>query len=146
MLATVDGTITDEKQGEQYDYLFWEAKADLDKSELPDKGWVVAQSNLEEWFKEYLPKLGLNQKEKEQFMEYWLDRLQGRNYYEMKLLSSSFLAEHAKLTINPSPDTLIRIIFHFTPMDEYKALDAPAIETPERKGFVVLEWGGILSE
>lgn len=79
-------------------------------------------------------------------MEYWLDRLQGRNYYEMKLLSSSFLAEHVKLTINPSLDTLIRIIFYFTPLDEYQALDAPTIETPERNGFVVLEWGGILSE
>ena len=38
-------------------------------------------------------------------MEYWLDRLQWRGYYELKLLSSSFLAEHAKLTITPSPDT-----------------------------------------
>jgi hypothetical protein len=164
VLAKADGTITDESQGEQgkhYDYLFWEAKPK--KLELPDKGWIVARKDLEEWFNEYLPKLGLNKKEKEQFMEYWLERLQGKNYYELKLLDRAFLEEHAKLTITPSPDTLIRVIFCFTPLDEYKpdeykpdghktdadgykALEPPLIETPERKGFVSLEWGGILSE
>ncbi len=102
---------------------------------------VVAQKDLENWFNEYLPKLGLNKKEKEQFMEYWLERLQGQNYYEMKLLSRKFLEEHAKLTILPSPDTVIRVIFYFTPMDEYKTVKAPVIQTPEQKGFVVLEWG-----
>jgi len=164
VLATPDGTITDESQGKQckeYDYLFWEAKPK--KLELPDKGWIVACKDLEEWFNEYLPKLGLNKKEKEQFMEYWLERLQGKNYYELKLLDRAFLEEHAKLTISPSPDTLIRIIFCFTPLDEYKAdeykadehktnadghktLEPPLIKTPDRKGFVALEWGGILNE
>ncbi|MEW6380314.1 MAG: hypothetical protein AB1611_12005 [bacterium] len=146
VLATADGTITDEKQGKHYDYLFWEANTDLNALELPDEGWVVARPDLEAWFNKYLPKLGLNRKEKEQFMEYWLDQLQGSSYYEMKLLSSSFLAEHARLTITPAPDTLIRVIFHFTPLNEYRELAAPAIETPDRKGFVVLEWGGILRE
>lgn len=153
VLAKPDGTITDESLGKQYDYLFWEAKPK--KLELPDKGWVVARKDLEEWFNEYLPKLGLNKKEKEQFMEYWLERLQGKNYYELKLLNRAFLDKYAKLTITPSPDTLIRVIFCFTPLDEHKtddyktddkALEPPLIKTPERKGFVALEWGGIFNE
>ncbi|MEW5804242.1 MAG: hypothetical protein AB1847_19275 [bacterium] len=143
VFATADGTITTD-EGKQYDYLFWEARPN--KLELPDRGWIVAQTDLKEWFEEHLPELGLNKKESEQFMEYWLDRLKGRGYYEIKLLSSSFLAKYAKLTITPSPDTLIRVIFHFTPLDEHKALEAPVIEAPERKGFVALEWGGILGE
>ncbi|MEW5804359.1 MAG: hypothetical protein AB1847_19870 [bacterium] len=142
VLAKADGTITDESQGKQYGYLFWEAQ--LNGLELPDKGWVIAQEDLKEWFSEYLPKLGLNIREKEQFMEYWLERLQGSGFYELKLLSHEFLDEYAKLTITPAPDTLIRVIFHFTPLNEYKLLDAPVMKTPERKGFVVLEWGGIL--
>jgi len=150
VLAKADGTITDESQEKQYDYLFWEAKPNS-ALDLPDKGWIVARKDLEEWFNEYLPELGLNKKEKEQFMEYWLEMLQGKDYYELKLLSRAFLEEHAKLTITPSPDTLIRVIFHFTPLDKYEAdkyktLKPPLIKTPERKGFVALEWGGILSK
>jgi hypothetical protein len=30
--------------------------------------------------------------------------------------------------------------------DEYKIMEAPVIETPKRKGFFVLEWGGIPGE
>ena len=81
-------------------------------------------------------------------MEYWLDRLTDHPYYEVKLLSSEFLAEHATLIITPQPDTLIRVIFFFRPLDEpmdaINALEPPVIDTPAREGFVVLEWGGIL--
>ncbi len=147
VFATKEGIITNEDDGERYDYLFWEA--DPNVVVLPDTGWVVAQGDLEKWFDEYLAKFGLNKKEKTQFMEYWLAQLRGEGYYEIKLLSRAFLDEHAGLIITPQPDTLIRIIFHFRlldePMDESELLAAPVIATPKREGFVVVEWGGILS-
>jgi hypothetical protein len=75
---------------------------------------------------------------------------QGSSVYippnEVKLLDQSFLEANAKLTVSPSPDTVIRVIFHFRPLDENKIMEALVIETPERKGFVVFEWGGILGE
>jgi len=152
VLGTPNGDIFDMRDGyiqdNPYDYLFWEAETDLSKLELPDQGWIVSKGNLEGWFSANLPLLGLNEKEKAQFMEYWLERLSESAYYELKLLSSEFLAEHATLIITPQPDTLIRVIFFFRPldepMDEANALDPPVIDTPKREGFVVLEWGGIL--
>jgi len=146
VLASNDGTITDESQGVQYDYLFWEAEANLSELEPSAEGWVVTREYTKEWFDENLPLFGLNEKEKEQFIEYWVDRLNESNYYEIRLLSIPFLEEHARLTITPTPDTLIRVIFLFTPSDDYAILEAPVIETPPREGFVVLEWGGILMQ
>jgi len=113
---------------------------------LPDNGWVVAQENLKNWFDKNLTKLGLNEREEADFMEYWLDKLSDSGYYEIRLLDQAFLETNAKLAISPSPDTVIRVIFYFTPLNEYKIVEAPVIQTPERKGFVVLEWGGILGE
>jgi len=152
VLGKPNGDIFDMRDGYiqdmPYDYLFWEAETDLSTLELPDEGWIVAKGNLETWFSENLPLLGLNEKEKVQFMEYWLEMLTANSYYEIKLLSSEFLAEHATLIITPQPDTLIRVIFYFRPldepMDEANALEPPVIDTPKREGFVVLEWGGIL--
>jgi hypothetical protein len=125
----------------KYDYLFYEA--DINKIELPEEGWIVEFKELEKWFDEYLPQLGLNSKEKDQFKEYWLKDLKKANYYEIKLLGNNFLEENMKLIISPEPQTLIRLNFYFKPLSEQKKINNPLITTTERKGFTVIEWGGI---
>ena len=124
------------------DYLSYEAS--LRKIELPEEGWVVEKKDLESWFDENLPKLGLNEKEKMQFKEYWLPELSMANFYEIKLLDDQFLKENMDLIVSPQPDTVIRRIFYFKPLAEKIDLKEPTITTPERKGFTVVEWGGIM--
>jgi hypothetical protein len=125
----------------KYDYLFYEA--DLKKIELPNEGWVVEYGNLKTWFDEYLPKLGLNQKEKEQFEEYWMGKLRIANYYDIRILDNKFLSENMDLIINPKPETLLRLNFYFQPLSAKTELTAPEIKEVTRKGFTVVEWGGI---
>ncbi len=134
--VTPDGLIDN-----KYDYLFYEA--DLNKIFLPEEGWIVEFKSLEKWFDEYLPKLGLNAKESEQFKEYWLKNLKNSNYYEIKLLDNKFLEENMKLIITPKPQTLIRLNFYFKPLIEKRTIKNPEIIKPERDGFTVVEWGGI---
>jgi hypothetical protein len=134
--ATPDGLIDN-----KYDYLFYEA--DLKKIELPEEGWIVKFNDLEKWFDKYLPELGLNTKEKQQFKEYWLKSLKKANYYEIKLLDNKFLEENMKLVISPEPQTLIRLDFYFKPLFEMKEINEPVILKKERNGFTVVEWGGI---
>ena len=49
-----------------------------------------------------------------------------------------------KLDVNPKPDTEIRLIFYFKPLDEKIDLPEPVFEKKERKGFTVVEWGGVI--
>jgi len=126
----------------KFDYLFYEAQ--LNKLEFPKDGWIVKYSNLDNWFDQNLPLLGLNQKESIQFKEYWLKELEKSNYYEIKILEKSFLDENMNLIITPKPDTLIRLNFYFKPHSEKIELNKPTIETPKRNGFTVVEWGGLL--
>jgi len=125
----------------KYDYLFYEA--DLNKIELPNEGWIVEYGNLKEWFEEYLPKLGLNKKETEQFEEYWLEKLRKAKYYDIRILGDKFLSENMELLIEPKPETLIRLNFYFKPISSKIELKAPEIREVNRKGFTVVEWGGI---
>ena len=125
----------------KYDYLFYEA--DLNKIELPNEGWIVEFKNLENWFNEYLPKFGLNEKEKNQFKEYWLEKLRIAKYYEIKLLDNKFLSENMDLIINPAPETIVRLNFYFKPLNTKSDIKTPEIKSIERKGFTVIEWGGI---
>ena len=126
----------------KYDYLFYEAQ--LRNIELPEEGWVVKYSEMDKWFDKTLSKLGLNKKEVEQFKEYWLKELKRAKYYEIKLLSDEFLKENMNLLIHPKPETLIRLNFYFTPLNDIVKIKEPKLVTPVRKGFTVVEWGGIV--
>lgn len=128
----------------QYDYLFYEAE--LNKVDIPTNGWVAQYSELNQWFDTNLEKLGLNEKEKNQFKEYWLNELPKANYYEIKLLSQEFLNNNMDLIIEPKPDTEIRINFLFKPLKESYEIENPEIITPIRNGFTVVEWGGVLNK
>lgn len=134
--VTPDGLIDN-----KYDYLFYEAY--LNKIELPDKGWVVAYTELEKWFDEMLPELGLNSKECSQFKEFWLKDLKKSDYYEIRMLDEKFLTENMELIINPKPETLIRLNFYFKPLSSKIDIQAPVINKIKRKGFTVVEWGGL---
>ncbi len=127
----------------KYDYLFYEAQ--LNQIKLPKDGWIVQYQDLDKWFDTNLIKLGLNEKEKNQFKEYWLEELPESNYYEIKLLEDSFLKENMNLIISPQPDTLIRLNFYFKSLKDRIDILEPVITTPERLGFTVVEWGGVLN-
>jgi len=127
----------------KYPYLFYEVE--LDSISLPKEGWIVKTSDLENWFNNNLPKLGLSHKEIKDFKEYWLNELKGYPYYKIRLLSQDFLDENMAVKINPKPDTFIRVIFYFEgTYDNKEKLKEPTIKIPARKGFSVVEWGGIL--
>jgi len=92
----------------------------------------------------HLIKFGLNEKEKNQFKEYWLERLPKTNYYEVKILEEDFLKQNMELLISPEPDTLIRLNFYFKPLEQKINIQEPIINTPQRIGFTVVEWGGMV--
>src|SRR3989338_4641822 len=139
VFATKEGIIEN-----KYDYLFYEAI--LRKIELPSYGWVVGYDDLANWLNVNLIKFGLNEKEKNQFKDYWLKELTKSEYYEIKLFEDSFLKESMNLIISPQPDTLIRLNFNFKPLKEKIEISEPTIITPKRNGFTVVEWGGRLDQ
>ncbi len=126
----------------KYDYLFYEAR--LNKIEPPTTGWIVKSEDLDQWFEINLKKMGLNEKEKEQFKEYWLPRLSEAQYYEIKLFDDSFLKQNMDLLVSPTPDTMIRLEFYFKPLQKEIAIKEPSLITPIRSGFTVVEWGGMV--
>ena len=46
------------------------------------------------------------------------------------------------LIITPFPDTTIRVLMTFKGLNRPINVKEQIIETPERKGFVAVEWGG----
>lgn len=145
VLADEKGNLTNLSDGKKYPYLFWEGAGDV-YYEMPEQGFVVKNENLETFFDGKLAKLGLIQKESNDFKEFWVAKMREtrKPYYLVTFLSRQFIDQLAPLKIDPRPDTIIRVLMDWKGLDKHqKAYEFP-IRTPERKGFTVVEWGGML--
>lgn len=144
--ATPAGQLTELKNGIKtarlYPYLFWEGRGG--HYETPAKGWVVKKEEVEAFLRQKLAQAGLNNKESADFMEFWLPRMQEKPYYFITFMGNSVMNQLAPLTIDPRPDTVIRILMDYTALDEPRAVEPFTIHTPVRRGFTVVEWGGVL--
>lgn len=142
VVAKPNGELTEIKSGKSFPYLFWEGRGGL--YEAPEKGWVVPQSQVEITIDEKLGAYGLNTQEIADFKEFWLPRMQDAPYYFISFLGTSEMNRLAPLTITPKPDTVIRVLMDFKPLQSAITVEGYPIRTLPRKGFTVIEWGGVI--
>ncbi len=92
--------------GQAYPYLFWEGE---DRTEYDmTKGFVVPGSETESFLREKLEFLGLKQKGREEFVQYWLPGMKGSPYNLITFQKEAY-EETAGLYISPKPDSILRI-------------------------------------
>lgn len=138
--ACPDGTLTDQK-GQSYNYLYWEGltKMSYDFSE----GFCVPGSETAEFLEKALSALGLTRKEANEFIVFWLPLMQ-ENPYNIISFQTDTYTDHARLTITPEPDTVIRVFMAYQPSNEEIAMKPQLLTSTERTGFTAVEWGGTL--
>ena len=138
--ATRDGNLTD-KNGRNYYALYWEGLTyNLDNS--IKEGFVVKGEDTIEFLEEKLEKLGLNERESNEFIMYWLPKLQDNKYNYIRFATMDEINEGMPLEITPKPDNIIRVLMVFKPLDSFIEVKEQKIVTPTRNGFTVVEWGG----
>lgn len=142
MLATPEGNLKDIYTNKNYPYLFWEGRGGI--YETPKKGFVITQNKVHTFLIEKLTKLGLNEKERADFIEFWEPKMTGAPYYFVTFLGNISMDKIAPLTVEPKPDTVIRVLMDFTPLAQPISVECYDIKTPIRNGFTVVEWGGVL--
>ena len=136
--ARPDGTLTDER-GQNYNYLYWEGEteAQYDLSH----GFCVRGEDTAAFLEDALSKLGLDRREANEFIVYWLPLMQNNEYNIISFQTDAY-TDSAKLDITPAPDTLIRVFMAWKPSDKYVQIEGQELSAPERRGFTAVEWGG----
>ena len=136
--AAPDGTLTDEA-GQTYNYLYWEgaAQTEYDFSQ----GFCVPGADTAAFLEDALSRLGLTRREANEFIVYWLPRMEPSPYNLIAFQADAY-TDHARLTVTPEPDSLLRVFMAWKPLEA--PMDLPAQEFPafKRTGFTVVEWGG----
>jgi hypothetical protein len=138
--AYPDGKLIDDTDGREYSYIFWEGDQDTSKYDLT-KGFVVKGSDTQSFLQSSLSRLGLTPKEYNEMIVYWLPKMQDNKYNLIHFADSEY-TKNAKLTITPSPDSVLRVFMVTKPLDKYQKVERQELPVFDRKGFSVIEWGG----
>lgn len=135
--VTKDGNIYDYNTKRNYYGLYWEGKDSyqLDMSE----GFVVKGSDTVKFLEEKLAILGLNDYEINEFIIYWIDKMESNNY---NFISFRKQEDMMPITFSKNPDTLIRVMMDFKPLDKKMNVKEQKLTKVTRKGYTIVEWGG----
>lgn len=136
--AAPDGTLTD-ANGQTYNYLYWEGQTNA-RWDLTE-GFCVKGGDTARFLEEALAQLGLNRREANEFIVYWLPLME-QNPYNIISFQTDAYTEAAQLQIAPTPDTLIRVFMAWKAADTFTELPKQELTAPERVGFTAIEWGG----
>ncbi len=141
VIAQPNGDLTDIQTKRSLYALYWEG-VNNDNNETTT-GFIVKGEDTISFLEEKLAVLGLNEREANEFIIYWLPRLESSPY---NLIYFKTIAEQDKnmpLYISPKPDTVIRVMMAFKNLKEPIEVEEQILpETPQRNGFTVVEWGG----
>ena len=133
-----DGNIYDYNTKRNYYGLYWEG---IDNYKLNmDEGFVVKGENSVEFLEEKLEILGLNEYEINEFIVYWIDKLENNEYNFISFRNEKDI--NMPLEFSKEPDTLIRVMMDFKELDKPIKVKEQQLKKVERKGFTIVEWGG----
>ena len=121
---------------------YWEEEKNhyVDFSE----GFYVTKENAIDFLEEKLSIIGLNSKERNEFIMYWLPILEKNDkslvYFELTKERDSY----NKLIINPNPDSILRVAIHIKKVNKKTSIKEEVLTTFNRNGFTAVEWGGVI--
>ena len=132
--AAPDGTLRDES-GQTYNYLYWEGvtQAEYDFS----KGFCVPGGKTASFLEDALSRLGLTRREANEFIVYWLPRMEPSPYNLIAFQAEAY-TDHARLSVTPEPDSLLRVFMAWKPLKAPADLPAQELPTFDRTGFTVV--------
>lgn len=139
--AYPNGDLYDEN-GNYYYALYWE---ELDNTKIDFKeGFYISKDNAIPFLEEKLSILGLNPKEQNEFIMYWLPILENNKHNLVYFETTKELEKENKLIIEPQPDSLIRVRMHVKKIDKKEQIKEQKLVKQNRNGFTAVEWGGVV--
>ena len=148
-----------EVKNKNYDYLYYAIKVGNYKHNLD--WWIVYWANIEKFFNDKLEKINFNEKEKKDFLEYWLSKYDKSKYYFVSFKYKKDLEKLVKLNFEIKPKKEFRVLLdsyeldylpkskkQFLYSEVWDKFDKFLIKRFERNAsdFEVFEWGWVLQK
>jgi hypothetical protein len=136
--------------GKSFPYLFWEGEKKYLNFKIVNNclaGFFIKTDTVVSFLEDNLTTLGLNFKERTDFITYWAPRLQNEDTYAtiQFFVDQQYNEEIGNISIEPKPNSMRRIFMIYAISKNGQpstTIVQPTLETFNREGFVVMEWGG----
>ena len=142
VISYPDGSLIDKKTQRKLYGLYYEVN--LNSNVNFKDGFVVSRDDTISFLEEKLSILGLTEKEADEFIIYWLPKLEENKYNLIRFETQDKINELIPLEVNPKPDTLIRVYMQYKPLYEKISIKEQKLSSISREGFTLVEWGGSL--
>lgn len=140
VIANPNGDLTDIKTKRTLYGLYWEGTGI--RTNKTNEGFIVKGEDTISFLEEKLEILGLNEREANEFIIYWLPKLEPNKYNYIRFQTMEQIEENMPLEITPKPDSIIRIVMEYKALEEPIEVTEQQLSTPQRTGFTAVEWGG----
>ena len=135
-----NGNIYDYDTNRNYYALYWDEK-DYAKENF-DEGFVVKGKDISKFLEEKLAILGFNDREINEFIIYWMPKMEDNEYNLIRFRTTDEVNESMPIEFSEEPDTLIRVIMDYKKLDKKIEIKEQKLDKQERVGFTIVEWGG----
>ena len=141
VLAKPNGDLVDLKSNRNLYALYYESE-NVSNFKVQQDGFIVKSEDTAQFLEEKLAILGLTERESEEFIVYWLPKLEKNKYNYIRFATMDEINKNMPLELNPSPDSVIRVLMTFKKLENPIDVQEQKLQTPNRTGFVAVEWGG----
>lgn len=141
VIAKTNGDLVDLESGRNLYSLYYESTNTMN-FDIKEDGFIVKGTEVAEFLEQKLAILGLTEREAEEFIVYWLPKLQENEYNYIRFATMEEINANMPLDFSVEPDTLIRVLMIYKGLDKRIDVQEQQLKTPERTGFVAVEWGG----
>ena len=132
--------------GKNYEYLFWEGicnrKEDFEGGEVVG----ISKEKFVDELEELLGRLGLNEREINDFIVYWLTKLSNRKRHKVTICGEKYDNEIAPLQVDGF-NQIHRVMLMFEEVDSIDGMKSveDVVRRERPTGKYVIEWGAILA-
>lgn len=145
--AQPDGTLLNLKDNRKYEYLFWDGTYRFPPEHAAvQEGFVVKKEETTRFLREKLELVGLNNKEINDFIVYWLPALNQHACNLIHFRINDDIDHSSILHVTPEPDSRIRLYMEYRPVAPGFKIMEQVLQPYPRKGFTLVEWGGAKME
>ncbi|NME66503.1 hypothetical protein [Flammeovirga aprica] len=143
--ASPDGKLIDTKDGRAHEYLFWDGTYNFSKEHYDYKsGFYVKRKEYIPFLESKLSYIGLTEREANDFISYWLPELNKNEISFIHFRINDNIDNTAFISCVPKFNTHLRVYMEFKSVSKKSIGALPETKLPkiERKGSVLVEWGG----
>lgn len=126
-----------------YSFLYYEStQPDVWQRNI---GWTIHTESLELFFRQNMTDYGFKGQEIDDFIEYWIPRLNEFPQYSIYPQTKSTIDHVIQLDFSKQPENILRLFYVIEGQNQLQnTLTVPKINSFKREGYFVTEWGVIL--